>query len=256
MRLQSKIKVTVKDKVIGGSDPLICLPLVAKEKSDLLMQAQELKQLTPDLLEWRIDGYGAVKDQRSCLEALQELRTTVGPIPLILTCRIDAEGGFKKISQDTRLNLIKTLIQSGHLDIVDVEMCNEPAFIAAVKETAKEFGTRLIFSYHNFTNTPDENFIHDKLVQAQDMGADIAKLVVMPKNYTDVLTLLSATLKARTGAVKVPIVTMSMGPEGGVTRLAGGLFGADITFAIGKEASAPGQIPIDDLRKAMSVLYK
>jgi 3-dehydroquinate dehydratase-1 len=187
---------------------------------------------------------------------LQELQTAVGQIPLILTCRIDSEGGFKKISQDTRLNLIKALIQSGHLDIVDIEMCNEPVFIAAVKKTANEFGTRLIFSHHNFIDTPDENFIHDKLLQAQEMGADIAKIAVMPKNYADVLTLLSATLKARTGAVKVPIVTMSMGPEGGVTRLAGGLFGSDITFAIGKEASAPGQIPIDDLRKAMSVLYK
>jgi 3-dehydroquinate dehydratase-1 len=87
------------------------------------------------------------------------------------------------------------------------------------------------------------------------MGADIAKVAVMPKDYADVLTLLSATLKARKGAVKVPIVTMSMGSEGGITRLAGGLFGSDITFAIGKESSAPGQIPIGDLRKAMAVLY-
>ena len=256
MRLQSEIKVTVKDKVIGGADPLICLPLVAKEKSDLLIQAEELKQLTPDLLEWRIDAYDQVEDISACLEALNTLKVAMGSIPLIFTCRIHTEGGFKKINQDTRLNLIKTLIQSGQLDIVDVEMCNEPDFIAAVKETAKEFETKLIFSHHNFVDTPDENFIHDKLVQAQEMGADIAKIAVMPKNYADVLTLLSATLKARTGAVKVPIVTMSMGPEGGVTRLAGGLFGSDITFAIGKESSAPGQISIGDLRKAMAVLYK
>ena len=90
---------------------------------------------------------------------------------------------------------------------------------------------------------------------SQDLGADIAKIAVMPKDYADVLTLLGATLKARTGAVKVPIVTMSMGPEGEVTRVAGGLFGSDLTFAVGKEASAPGQIPITDLRQAMSVLY-
>ena len=79
---------------------------------------------------------------------------------------------------------------------------------------------------------------------------------VMPKDYADVLTLLGATLKARTGAVKVPIVTMSMGPEGGVTRVAGGLFGSDLTFAVGKDASAPGQIPIGGLRQAMKLLYQ
>ncbi|MBL0716321.1 MAG: type I 3-dehydroquinate dehydratase [Desulfosarcina sp.] len=256
MRLQSETKVTVRDKVIGGPDPLICLPLVASEKSELLNQAQELKQFDPDLLEWRIDAYDKVEDIGESLKVLKELREKIGNIPMIFTCRIDVEGGFKKISPDMRLNLIKTSIQSGHLDIVDVEMCNEPDFMAAVKETAKEFGTRLIFSYHNFNATPDEAFIHAKLTRAQEMGADIAKLAVMPKDYADVLTLLNATLKARTGAVKVPIVTMSMGPEGGVTRLVGGLFGSDITFAIGKKASAPGQIPIGELRQAMSVLYE
>src|SRR5210317_2045222 len=125
MRPQSEIKVTVKDKVIGGSDPLICLPLVAREKSDLLMQAQELKQLTPDLLEWRIDGYGAVEDPGSCLEALQELQTAVGPIPLIFTCRIHSEGGLKEIPQKGRLKLINAVIASGRVDLVDIELCNE-----------------------------------------------------------------------------------------------------------------------------------
>jgi 3-dehydroquinate dehydratase-1 len=139
---------------------------------------------------------------------------------------------------------------------VDIEMCNEPDFIASVRETAKKFKTRLILSYHNFNDTPNETFIQDRLSRAQQLGADIAKVAVMPKNYADVLTLLNATLKARSGAVKVPIVTMSMGAAGGVTRLVGGLFGSDITFAIGKKASAPGQIPIAKLRQAMSVLYK
>jgi 3-dehydroquinate dehydratase-1 len=179
----------------------------------------------------------------------------MGSVPLIFTCRIHAEGGFKKISQEARLKLITASIGSDGVDIVDIEMCNEPSFIETVKKTAKTNNTKLILSYHNFTDTPDENFIHDKLVQAQAMGADIAKVAVMPMDYADVLTLLRATLKARSGAVKVPIVTMSMGPEGRVTRLAGGLFGADITFAIGKTSSAPGQIPIGDLRQVMAVLY-
>ena len=249
-------KVTVNNRVFGGPIPLICLPLVAKDTSALLRQAAELTRLEPDLLEWRIDGYDQLEDIGACLEALNALKAAMGSIPLIFTCRIHEEGGFKKISQETRLKLITAAMESGGAEVVDVEMCNEPAFIEKVKKTAQTFGAKLIFSYHNFDDTPEETFIHDKLVKAQEMGADIAKLAVMPKNYADVLTLLSATLKARTGAVKVPIVTMSMGPEGGVTRLAGGLFGSDLTFAIGKEASAPGQIPIGELRQAMSVLYK
>jgi 3-dehydroquinate dehydratase-1 len=55
--------------------------------------------------------------------------------------------------------------------------------------------------------------------------------------------------------VEVPMVTIAMGPEGKITRLAGGLFGSDITFAVGRESSAPGQIPINELRMGMALLY-
>ena len=255
MRLLSKNKVEVRGKVFGGPNPLICLPLVAKEKSELLQQAGELIQLAPDLLEWRIDSYDKVEDVDDCLAALASLREKIGNTPIIFTCRVEAEGGFKRISADTRLNLIQAAVGTGRLDLVDVEMSNETIFLEKVKETAARHGTKLIFSYHNFEFTPDEAFIVDKLVQAQEMGADIAKVAVMPKNYKDVLVLLNATLKARMEFLSIPIISMSMGPEGGVTRLAGGLFGSDLTFAVGKELSAPGQIPIGDLRKAIAVLY-
>lgn len=255
MRLQSQNKVIVNNRVFGGPTPLLCLPLVAKDITALLQQTTELIPLEPDLLEWRIDGYDQVEDIGACLEALHALKAAMGSMPLIFTCRIHAEGGFKKISQKVRLELITAAIESGGVEIVDVEMCNEPGFIEEIKKTARMSDAKLILSYHNFNQTHDEAFIVDKLVQAQEMGADIAKLAVMAKDYADVLTLLGATLKARTGAVTVPIVTMSMGPEGGLTRVAGGLFGSDLTFAIGKEASAPGQIPIGALRQAMSVLY-
>ena len=255
MRLQSDIRITVKEKIIGGAVPLICLPLVADDTSELLAQAESFKPLVPDLIEWRIDGFGAVMNVSACLEALKALKAAIGEIPLILTCRIHSEGGMKEISPEVRLGLVTAAIDAGGLDIVDVELRNSPAFIDTVKKAAKANGTRLILSHHDFLQTPDAAEIHDRLVQAQDMGADIAKVAVMPKDRADVLTLLSATLKARTGAVKIPMVTISMGALGMVTRVAGGLFGSDITFAIGKSASAPGQIHIAELRQAMAVFY-
>lgn len=254
MRLQSAKPVTVRGKVIGGPDVLVCLPLVAKDTTELFAQADELLPLDPDLLEWRIDGYDNVENLNDSLQALNTLRSKIGDIPLIYTCRIDAEGGFKTIDRQTRLNLIQASIRSRDLDIVDVEMCNDAAFIEDVAQAAGESDARLILSYHNFNQTPDEDAIFAKLAQAQQMGADIAKVAVMPKGYGDVLTLLGATLKARE-KLDVPLVTMAMGAEGGVTRMAGGLFGSDITFAIGSTASAPGQIPIGQLRQAMAVLY-
>jgi 3-dehydroquinate dehydratase I len=256
MRQQSKVQVRVKNTVLGGPQPLICLPLVGANKAVLQKEAKELIALQPDLLEWRIDAYEQVENVEECLLALKELRTTIGQIPLIFTCRIDLEGGFKRIAQQKRLKLFAAVIESGMIDIVDIELCNGKEFIEAVQERARPNDVKLILSYHNFRETPDEAFLCAKLVEAQAAGADIGKLAVMPKNYGDVLVLLSATNKARNNSVQGPIITMSMGPEGAISRLAGGLFGSDITFAIGTQASAPGQIPINDLKSAMKLLYR
>lgn len=249
------MQVTVRGTVIGGARPLICLPLVGDTEKKVLEEAEELVGLRPDLFEWRIDAYENVENKEDCLSILKKVRAAIGEIPLIFTCRIDLEGGFKKISRENRLELFIAAMASGDIDIVDVELCNNKEFVNTVKECAKANNVKSILSYHNFKETPSESFIYAKLVEAQKAGADIAKLAVMPQDYRDVLTLLSATHQARKESVQTPIVTMSMGPEGAVSRFAGGLFGSDITFAIGKGASAPGQIPIKELRACMDLLY-
>ena len=253
--MQCERPVTVRGKTIGGAAPLVCLPLVAKDAGDLMLQARELVSLAPDLLEWRIDGFGNVENIGESLQALAGLRAVAGSLPLIFTCRIDSEGGMRAMARETRLKLITASIETGLLDLVDIELCNDAAFIETVLDTAKRHDVKVILSFHDFEKTPGEDVILERLVRAQQMGGHIAKVAVMPQNYHDVLVLLGATLKARTAMLQIPVVTMAMGNEGVVTRLAGGLFGSDITFAIGKNASAPGQILIGELRKAMSILY-
>jgi len=255
MRLQSDTKIAIRNKVIGGPDYLICVPLLAVEKSDLFKEAAAIKRLDPDLLEWRIDAYAHVQDIDDSLDTLAELRKQVHDTPLIFTCRIHSEGGLNKLTRDQRKCLLTETIKTGNLDIVDMELCNDADFIQSILETAKKYGVRVILSYHNFETTPGETFILETLLKAQDLGANIAKVAVMPKKYQDVLKLLNATLKAREQGLKIPAITISMGPHGRLSRIAGGLFGSDITFACGNSPSAPGQIPIEDLRQAMAALY-
>lgn len=255
MRQQSKKQLRIKNVVIGGAHPLVCLPLVAATQEELMDQAALLVELAPDLVEWRIDGFTEVEDIAKSLAALDALRSILGEIPLIFTCRIDQEGGMRKISPEKRLELIVAAIESGNIDLIDIELCNGREFIDAVKMHTQARRVALILSYHNFKETPAETFIYDKLLAAYEAGADIPKLAVMPKDYADVLVLLSATNRARNSAIDAPLVTMSMGEQGAVTRLAGGLFGSDITFAVGKASSAPGQIPIAELRSGMAALF-
>ena len=77
--------------------------------------------------------------------------------------------------------------------------------------------------------------------------ADICKIAVMPRDATDVLTLLSATNEMYTHYASVPIVTMSMGQLGMISRVTGQLFGSALTFGSAK-ASAPGQLSVQVLR--------
>ena len=86
-----------------------------------------------------------------------------------------------------------------------------------------------------------------RLTRMQEMGADVAKIAVMPQSREDVMTLMEATMEAD-HSLDIPVVTMSMGRMGVLSRLAGTLTGSAMTFASVGEASAPGQIPIEQMR--------
>ena len=67
--------------------------------------------------------------------------------------------------------------------------------------------------------------------QMRSAGADIAKLAVMPHRPEDVLELLTATAQMRQAHPELPLVTMSMGALGAVSRLWGEAMGSAMTFA-------------------------
>ena len=52
----------------------------------------------------------------------------------------------------------------------------------------------------------------------------------------------------------IAVAGMAMGALGAVSRLAGGEFGSALTFAVGQAASAPGQMPVRELRAALAAL--
>ena len=78
----------------------------------------------------------------------------------------------------------------------------------------------------------------------------------MAKTPNDVTALLAATAKARSTIVEGPMITLCMGEIGVITRLVGGNFGSDLTFAIGKESSAPVQVSVEYLREFWNFTQK
>jgi len=253
MKPACKRPVVVRNVMIGGHVPLVCIPLVAEDGQALLAEARASAQHAPDLLEWRADYFkGVVPDTIEAL--LSALRTDIGQTPLIFTYRSPREGGRAPDDLRARLGVIAAALESPYADLVDFELDSGEQAVAEVRQMSRDRGKHLILSWHDFSSTPDAVGIHFKLSAAQVHGADIAKVAVTPQCNADVLTLLSATLAARSKDVDIPIISMSMGERGVASRVVGHHFGSDVTFARGLEASAPGQIPIADLRAIWRLL--
>lgn len=246
----------IRDVKIGEGAPKVIVPLVGKTEEELLEEAMLIKSSQPDLVEWRVDFFDKVEELSEVENIARQLRNSLEDIPLIFTFRTAKEGGAKELSEDDYRQLNLTAIKSGNLDLIDVELFSTKETIETLLPAAKEHGVYVIMSNHEFSFTPAKDVIMDRLLQMQAYGADIVKMAVMPLSVGDVLTLLDATNTMKVQHGEKPVVTMAMGRLGLITRLSGEVFGSALTFASGKEASAPGQIPVGELRTALEILHK
>lgn len=248
--------VQVKNVSIGEGVPKICVSLVGKTLKELQEEAQQLRTLDIDLVEWRVDYFEKLTELEKVIGALKEIREILTDVPLIFTFRSAKEGGEQEISPADYIQLNKAIVETGLVDIIDVELFNAAATVKTLVGHAHEHHVFVILSNHDFQATPDKDELIARLKKAQELGADIPKIAVMPTKRADVLTLLDATLAMKEQFATRPIITMSMAGTGVISRLSGEIFGSAITFGAAKQASAPGQIPIRELRQILALLHK
>lgn len=240
----------------SGRFPAVCAPLVGRTREKLLSEAAVVAAKKPDILEWRVDFFEGIGDTPQVVELAARIKQAAPGIPLLFTRRSSREGGENiALSEAQVIGLYGAVCASGHAEMVDYEMGNEPAQVREVRELAKDNNVKLILSFHDFKGTPSLQVLGQRFDQAQQLGADVAKVAVMPHNMEDVLTLLTATLQA-SEKLDIPVISMSMGGFGSVTRLCGWAFGSAMTFAVGESSSAPGQMPIEDINSGLAVLRK
>jgi 3-dehydroquinate dehydratase-1 len=228
---------------------------VGKSREEVLAEARNLASLALDIIELRIDAWDCIENTAEATELIAEVRDKAKELPIILTCRGHWEGGVKEVSEPAKSAVYEAAIDGNLVDFVDKELKYGPAVLARLKQCANAKGVSLIISYHDFTGTPSKEFIYSQLAQQINCGADVAKTALMPQKEEDVLNVLSATLAIRREFPDVPLITMSMGPLGMHSRIVGGLYGSDLTFAVGSAASAPGQIPVAQMRGAFDLMY-
>ena len=199
-----------------------------------------------DVVELRLDAL-PVLDTPNMQNALCAARAAIGQgVPLLATIRTQKEGGLADITDAAYGELV---------DLLDVEASTAPAVVAAVQQQARENGVKTVFSSHNFAETPPTETMVSTLTDMVRRGADIAKLAVMPHTPTDTARLLEATAQAaQTTGNDTPLITMSMGQQGMVSRICGAAFGSCAGFATAGVSSAPGQPAAPALRTALDAL--
>lgn len=246
--------VIVRNVKIGEGIPKICVPIVGRTRNEIIDEAKEILALPADLVEWRADWFEDVFDFEQVKSVLNSLREILGKKPVLFTFRTAKEGGERAIEDITYIALNKVAAESGKVDLLDVELFAGDTVVDEVLNIAHQNHVKVIASNHDFEKTPSKEEMISRLQKMEEMGADILKIAVMPKSSKDVLTLLSTTEEMHELTEK-PVVTMSMSDIGVVSRVSGELFGSAITFGAAGKASAPGQIPAEELRNVLEILH-
>ena len=249
--------ITLRGKPIsGGAVPLICTPLVGRTADAVRAEVAAIVPKKPDVLEWRVDFFQDIGSVSAVIDTARAIKAAAGDLPLLFTRRSSLEGGEKiAIAEPQVVAMYGEVCAARCVDLVDYELANSQEQVRRIRDVSREYGIAMVMSYHNFQATPPAEALVEKFVQAEKLGADVAKVAVMPKSLDDVLTLLTATLQG-SRMVELPLITMSMGAFGSLSRMVGGVFGSSLTFAVGQNASAPGQVAIEELRTVLATVRR
>ena len=247
-------EVNVRNVVIGSGRPKICVPLVGKSVDLLVEEAQALCSNEIDIVEWRVDFFDQVSKIDEVKKTLEKIRQVLSGKPIIFTFRTEREGGEKQLETVDYCQLNKWVLETGSIDLIDIELFTDEQQRQYLIEIAHKNHVAVIISNHDFESTPSKDEMISRLCKSQEIGGDIAKLAAMPLSPKDVLSVLDATETMNRKYANGPIITMSMGNLGVISRISGGVFGSAVSFAAAKQVSAPGQIAVSELQHILKSL--
>ena len=243
----------VKNVNFGEGQPKICVPIVGRTKEALIEQATKANESIADVVEWRVDYFEAVTQVEVVMEVLSALREVLTDKLLLFTFRTIEEGGEQELSLTAYKELCLAAVATKAVDLIDIELMQVEylgrGFIAKLKEQ----DVKIIMSSHDFEKTPDDATLVFRVNVMNQLGADIGKLAVMPQQLQDVLRIMGIVTKVR-GFNQLPLAVMAMADLGKVTRVSGELIGSVLTFGSLEQASAPGQVPVEQLKATLDIL--
>lgn len=245
-----KYPVTVQNTTLGEGIPKICVPITGTTAEEIAAQAKAIAEKAPDLVEWRFDFFG-IEFTKEAEEILDSICEIFSHIPMLFTFRTLEEGGNRALFQEGYEKLLLQAANCEKISLIDVEL--ERTDEKLIKNL-QNLGKKVLVSRHYFSNTPDNWEMEDIFCRMEALGADLLKLAVMPQQLSDVVRLMETTKKMSKACTR-PLISMSMGALGAMSRICGEKTGSVLTFGAVGATSAPGQIEIEELRRLLKLLH-
>lgn len=254
VQAQENVQKQVELSALAQLPVKTIVPITAKTKEQAIAQAKVIAaNQDADLAEFRIDLLDFAADSKQVIALGHELKKILGDKPMIATIRTHNEGGKLTISDADYGKTYQAYLKQPFMDMLDVEMFRDQQVVKNTVKLAHDKKVLIVMSNHDFQKTPNEDEIVKRLLKQDELGADILKIAVMPQSKQDVFTLMNATLTVSQQSKK-PLLTMSMGKLGTISRIATANMGASFSFGMIGEASAPGQIDVTQLKQFLKTV--
>ena len=246
--------ITVGKVSLGDGTPKLCVPITGETREEIASQAVLAAKMAPDMAEWRVDYFENAADPETMRGILSGLKEILGNIPIIFTYRTESEGGHGRIGWEQYASLLGWAAGVPEADLIDVEAMGLDVDTEGLIRVIHSKGKPVIASVHYCDEMPDKDERKEAIRFMAAAGGDILKIAALARTKEEVLDMMTWTQK-QSRRIEQPLITAAMGDIGKLSRISGGITGSAVTYGSIGRASAPGQIPADELRVILELLH-
>jgi 3-dehydroquinate dehydratase-1 len=211
----------------------LCIPIKKTKTKDLVLWLRKASKEADVVEVW----FDEVVDLPEFIERKLELNSMK---PLLY-----------KVSKFDIKKIEYILSKIKNIEYLDCDISTDKNILKKIKEKFPQI--KLIISHHDFKKTPTQTELLDLVDEMQSRRADIVKIATKANKVEDSLNMLSLLSQLNKKGQKA--ICICMGEQGRLTRTTGHLLGNYLMYAPldKKEGTAPGQIPIKELKKIIKL---
>lgn len=245
---------------LGSRMPAVAVPVMGKDEHELRISTRAAVLAGADVIELRADSFSSMPNPAQALATCEAVRQEAKGVPILFTLRTRRDGGLgddDAAAYEALLAYVaerRTTEGMPLVEAIDCELSIGEVAFARLAAKIHAAGVSVVGSSHDFLGTPAGAELIARWTDMERLGADVAKIAVMPKARADVLALMEAAMRADE-VLSVPLIAIAMGPMGVLTRIGGEAFGSCLTFGAAEQASAPGQLNALALRETLQIVH-